>query len=203
MKSTILGLMAVFALGTISSQAATVLLTNASGASGELGELLDGLDATDIGTSGSTVTVPGFISLEITLLSIASDEAGATLNSLSGGFGIDFPGSGLSDDSDAFDSAFNESASFSFNQDVEISSVSFVSFTGAEVFNFGGVSIADAAFSGNTFTFATPLAIAANTSFVMEATSGTVGIESFVLVPEPSTALLGAISMLALLRRRR
>jgi len=204
LKTTTLSILSLFALGTISSQAATVFLTNASGASGELGELLDGLDATDIGTPAATVTVPGFTSLDLTLLSIASDAAsGDQLNATASSFGINDGVTG--DETDAFDAGVNEIATFSFSQDVEITSLSFVIFTSGEVFNFGGVSIADSAAPSNTFTFVDPLAIAANTSFNMQATTGTVGLTSFevTVVPEPSAALFGAIGALALLLRRR
>ena len=201
MKSTTLAILACSAFGAISGQAATVLLDNTTGG---LGELLDNLDADDIGTPASTITVPGFTGLTIEFLSIATTAVGtgSDLNSTAASFGINSAGT---DDTDAFDADLSEIATFSFNQDVEITTIDFATFTVGEAFNFGGQSITFSDNISTIYTFSTPLAIAANTSFSMQATTGTIGIESFEVtaVPEPSTALLGAIGALALLRRRR
>ena len=197
MKSSLLAIAAISAFGAVSSQAATVIMTNDAGG---LGASLDEK------TTG-TFAVPEIAGLSITIVSISSTGTGSgtlDLNSGSVNFGINSLGT-TDDDADAFDTALSEIATFSFNQDVEITTIDFTTFTVGEAFNFGGQSITFSDNISTIYTFSTPLAIAANTSFSMQATTGTIGIESFevTVVPEPSAALLGAIGALALLLLRR
>jgi hypothetical protein len=195
LKSATLAFLSVSAFAAVPSQGATLLLTNTGG----LGAAIDEV-------STGTFAVPEIPGLSITIVSISSTGTGSgtlELNSSSASFGINSLGS-TNDDASAFDAALSETVTFSFSKAVEISSIDFISFTTGEEFNFGGQTIIFADNVSTVFTFSTPLAIAANTSFSMQATSGTIGIESFDLtvVPEPSAALLGAVGFLALLRRR-
>jgi predicted ATPase len=206
-KSTTLAAIAISGLGMIPGQAATIILDNTAGG---LGYLLDGLTPSDIGTARATMSVPGFAGLNITFLAVTTNGTGTGItivNSTAVSLGINSPGTD-NDNNEAFDSTLSESLSFSFNQDVEISSLDFTAFTSEEVFNFGGQVIEYVNLSNQTsgiYTFSEPLAISAGTSFILQATSGTIGIEGLQLtvVPEPSAALLGAFGALGLLRRRR
>lgn len=193
LKSNLLAIAAISCLAVNSGQAATLLLTGAGG----LGATLDGA------TSG-TFLVPEISGLTITVVSVSSNAvSGNVLNSTAASFGINDGASG--DDTDEFDASVNESVTFSFNKEVQITLVDFVNFGSGESFNFAGQSIASSDLSSSVYTFLTPLTIAANTSFTLSATSGTVGIEGIDLtvIPEPSAALFGAVGFLALLRRRR
>ena len=192
-KSITLAVIATTALATVSGQAATLVLIGAGG----LGATLDGA------TSG-TYAVPEISGLTITVVSVSSNAAsGDALNSTATSFGINDGASG--DDTDEFDAGVNEVATFSFNKDVTITLIDFVNFGSDDAFNFAGQAIAFSDLSSSDYTFSTPLEISANTSFSLSATLGTAGIRGIELtaVPEPSTALLGAFGMLALLRRRR
>ena len=94
---------------------------------------------------------------------------------------------------------------FSFGQDVEITEIDFLSFTNGEVFNFAGQVINEGDLSLSVFTFSSPLEITAGTSFTVQATAGTIGIESIELtvIPEPSPfALLGLAGIVLIFRRR-
>jgi len=195
-KSILMAVMAFSALAAVSSQGATIVLTNTGG----LGALIDEV-------SSGTFAVPEISGLSVTIVSITSTGTGSgtlQLNSSGTSFGINSLGT-TSDDASAFDAALSETTTISFNEEVQISKIDFVSFGASDVFMFAGQSIVSSDLSSSVFTFSTPLTIAANTSFSLSATAGTIGLESIDLtaIPEPSTALLGGIGLLALFRRRR
>jgi hypothetical protein len=195
-KSITLAVMAFSVLAAASSHGATIVLTNTGG----LGALIDEV-------SSGTFAVPEISGLSVTIVSIASTGTGSgtlELNSSSTSFGINSLGT-TSDDAAAFDAALSETTTISFNKEVKITKIDFVSFGATDVFMFAGQSIASSNLSSSVYTFSTPLTIAANTSFSLYATSGTIGLESIDLtaIPEPSTTLLGGIGFLLLLRRRR
>ncbi len=193
-------------VSTASVEAATIIFRNDAN---QLGLLLDELVPADIGQPQATVNVPGISGLTITVVSISGTGGTPKLNALADSFGVDVSGvTGAADDTDQFDAAIGEAVSFSFNRAVEITSLDLRGFEDTEVFSFGGQTITFANLDNQTtdvFTFSSPLAIAANTPFNISATTGVIGIESLQLnvIPEPSTALLGALGALALLRRRR
>lgn len=151
-----------------------------------------------------TVSVPEILGLTITIHSLGPD---GLLNATGTSLGIN----GASDtDTDAFESAFGQFATFSFNQAVSITQLDFTSFDNTgEVFDFGGVVINNGDLSNGTtdvYDFVVPFEITANTQFTIQATSGTIGIEAMTLtaVPESSSiALLGLGGLATLLRRRR
>lgn len=187
--------MAFSVLATVSSQGATLVFN--STAVGTTGNTIDGQ------TSGS-FAVPEAPGLSVTIQSISTTSTPGVLNATSSSFGIDSNGSG--DGSSTFDADFSEVLTLSFNKEVTITSFKLGSFTGTDAFTFAGTAILDSdADGGNVYTFSTPLTIAADTNFSLGATTGSVSFENIVLtvVPEPSTALLGGLGLLALLRRRR
>lgn len=204
MKTTILPLAitACFALVAGFSQAATISLTNSTGG---LGALLDEFPVDNVGNSLAVPEIPG---LNIMVVAIASDGTGSgtlDLNSTAGSFGINSLGT-TDDDASSFDAALNETVTFSFDQDVEITQIDFLSFGSTETFNFAGQVINEGDLASSVFTFSAPLEITAGTSFTLEATAGTIGIESIevTVVPEPSSfALLGLAGLVTMLRRRR
>ena len=198
MKKTIISLSAL-ALTSSVSFGALVRLDN-TGAPG----LGDNLDGVAVGDAPMTVSVPEILGLTITIHSLGPD---GLLNATGTSLGIN----GASDtDTDAFESAFGQFATFSFNQAVSITQLDFTSFDNTgEVFNFGGVVINNGDLSNGTtdvYDFVVPFEITANTQFTIQATSGTIGIEAMTLtaVPESSSiALLGLGGLATLLRRRR
>ena len=203
MKTLVLPLTitACFILVAGFSQAATVSLTNSPGG---LGALLDEFPASDAGSSLSVPEIPG---LNITVESISSIGTGSgtlDLNATASSLGINSLGT-TDDDASAFDAALSEMVTFSFDQDVEITEIDFLSFTNGEVFNFAGQVINEGDLSLSVFTFSSPLEITAGTSFTVQATAGTIGIESIELtvIPEPSPfALLGLAGIVLIFRRR-
>jgi len=198
MKKTIISLSSLALMSSISS-AAIVRLDN-TGSPG-LGDNLHGIA---VGDTPTTVAVPEILGLTITIHSLGPD---GSLNATATSLGIN----GATDtDTDAFESAFGQFATFSFSQTVSISQLDFTNFENTgEVFNFGGVAIIYDDLSNATtdvYDFGVPLEISANTQFTIQATSGRIGIEAMTLatVPEPSSiALLGLGGLATLLRRRR
>jgi hypothetical protein len=194
LKSATLAFLSLSAFAVTSSQGATLVFN--SDTVGTTGGALDGQ------TSGS-FAVPEISGLIVTIQSISTSSSPGVLNSTASAFGINSAGG--SDGSSTFDEDFNEFVTLSFNKEVTITSFKLGSFTDTDAFTFAGTAILDSDADGsNVYTFLTPLIIAANTSFSMGATSGSVSFENIVLtaVPEPSAALLGAVGFLALRRRR-
>jgi len=189
-----------------SASAAIVTLTSST--PGNLGSVLDN-------QSTGTFAVPELPGLNVTIVSISGDPSTGTtlqLNTGSNDFGINSPTTGTADDIARFDSILNESVTLRFDRDVEITEIDFVGFSEAtDVFNFAGVSFT----MGNNVNgssqvadlSSSPLTILANTDFVLEATSGRIGLQDFtaVAVPEPSSfaVLLVLGIMVSGLRRKR
>ncbi|MGJ8655597.1 MAG: PEP-CTERM sorting domain-containing protein [Akkermansiaceae bacterium] len=198
MKNTITAITLTAILSSTSS-AATVQLDNSSGG---LGAALEAADF-DFGDPELDLLVPEISGLTITVHGITTDgELNATATSL----GIN----GSTDtDTDVFESAFNQSVTFSFDKTVSITQLDFTNFEATEVFVFGTETIIYDDLSNKSsdfYDFTTPLVINANTQFTLEATSGSIGIEAmtFTVVPEPSsTALLGLGGLAYILRRRK
>jgi hypothetical protein len=203
MKTLLTNIITV-ALGLASSQAATVRWDNVGTT---LGDNLDEVSATP-----TTVSVPEISGLQITLHAITGTSGSQTtrLNATSDSFGIN---SGLTSDdteiTDRFESAFNESATFSFNQAVVISQLDLVHFDSGEEFNFAGNTIQFTDLTNTTtdlYDFSTPLSLSAGQQFTMSTSSGSIGFEAMdvVAVPEPSSlALLGlGVLSLGVFRRR-
>jgi len=186
-------------LGTTFTDAAVVTFDNGGGDTITTG---DSLDEISMPTNGiAVVEVPG---LTIDVVSFTGDNLNATGSS----FGINSTVPG--DDGDAFD--VGEDVTFRFNQAVDIEELDFTLFEGGDVFNFAGTSIAFAdtsMTSADRFTFPTPLRIAANTPFTLQATTGVVGLQqielSVVAVPEPTSMalLVGGLGIAGWRRRRR
>jgi len=144
----------------------------------------------------------------MTVSALGADGNNETVNASADSLGINAQGN---DATDEFDSALNEFVTFHFDQDVTVSQLDFVNFDAAETFDFAGVTINNVDLTDGTtdiFDFTTPLAIAANTDFTLQATAGTIGIAAFdvsvAAVPEPSTlGLLGLGAFVAFRRRRK
>lgn len=162
------------------------------------GALLDGIEE-----APATIAVIELDDLQLTVTSISGGELNVTSTSM----GIN----GADDtDTDVFESAFDQSVSFSFNQTVSITQLDFTHFDEDEIFNFDGLSISYEALankSTDTYEFTTPYTIAANTAFELSAKSGEIGIEgmSLTVVPEPSytAALLITFGTALMLNSRR
>ena len=193
--------------------AQTIVLQN-SGADLTTGDNLDGIDSGSVPAVVSVFEIGG---LNITVSGIGGTGSGSNeLNSLVNSLGIDNSGetAAAGDDSDQFDSAFNESVTFQFDQAVVITQLDFVGFEADETFVFGGATIDTIDLANNTtdiFNFETPLSIPAFTDFSLAATAGTIGIEAITLttesapvVPEPgSFSLLGLVGLIGLATKRR
>lgn len=159
------------------------------------GALLDDIIPADIGTADATVSVieiPG-LDLTVTGLATGAGSSAPILNSTGTSLGINATDDA---DTDAFEAAFLQSVTFQFSQAVTISQLDFTNFESGEVFDFAGVSIENDDLSNGTtdvFDFTIPLAIAANTNFTLQTTTGTIGIEAFdvtvTAVPEPSSVI--------------
>lgn len=194
------------------ASATIIRLDNTGGGVNGLGVLLDELQTSDIGTATATVNVPGFAGLTITLTGLATavPSSAPILNSTGTSLGINASGDS---NTERFESEFSQSATFQFNQAVEVSQLDFTAFESGDKFSFFGTTISNGDLSNGTtdiFDFSTPLTIAANTNFSLSATAGTVGIEALDIalataVPEPSHLVL--ITMLGISvvvgRRRR
>jgi len=200
---------ALFVSSMICSSASAAIVDFRSG--GNLGSLA-GFDLND--SPPQTFSIPGFSSLSITFESISSSSAGARINSNADRFGVDSTGSGSgTDDSDEFESSLLEIATFSFNQAVRITELDFVSFDDNEEFQFAGLTIAGTAMNLNGFDVldlsSSPIVLAADQSFSMQATSGSIGFQNMnvTAVPEPSALLIvagfGFFGALKYRRRRR
>ena len=190
-----------------------IVLQN-SGADLTTGDNLDGIDSGSVPAVVSVFEIGG---LNITVSGIGGTGSGSNeLNSLANSLGIDNSGETVAagDDSDQFDSAFNESVTFQFDQAVVITELDFVGFEADETFVFGGTTINTIDLANNTtdiFNFETPLSIPAFTDFSLAATVGTIGIEAITLttesapvVPEPgSFSLLGLVGLIGLATKRR
>lgn len=184
----------------VAAPVVTVDLTNNT----SLGVSLDDIDASEVGTAtAGPFNVPGIAGLTITVTGVSSTDTGAETNVTSASLGMN---SDNDADTDAFEAAFEQTVTLQFNQAVLVHELDFTTFTSGEAFSFAGVAISSAEISSSDYTFATPLAIGANTDFSLFATSGTIGIKGFDIevVPEPSSfALFGGLSLLAFARRRR
>ena len=190
-----------------------IVLQN-SGADLTTGDNLDGIDSGSVPAVVSVFEIGG---LNITVSGIGGTGSGSNeLNSLANSLGVDNSGvtPEAGDDSDQFDSAFNESVTFQFDQAVVITQLDFVGFEADETFVFGGATINTIDLANNTtdiFNFVTPLSIPAFTDFSLAATAGTIGIEAITLttesapvVPEPgSFSLLGLVGLIGLATKRR
>ena len=194
--------------------AQTIVLENSGADVMTTGDNLDGIDS---GSVPAVVSVFENGGLNITVSGIGGTGSGSNeLNSLLNSLGIDNSGetAAAGDDSDQFDSAFNESVTFQFDQAVVITELDFVGFEADETFVFGGTTINTIDLANNTtdiFNFVTPLSIPAFTDFSLAATAGTIGIEAITLttesapvVPEPgSFSLLGLVGLIGLATKRR
>ena len=190
-----------------------IVLQN-SGADLTTGDNLDGIDSGSVPAVVSVFEIGG---LNITVSGIGGTGSGSNeLNSLANSLGVNNSGVTVAagDDSDQFDSAFNESVTFQFDQAVVITQLDFVGFEADETFVFGGATINTIDLANNTtdiFNFVTPLSIPAFTDFSLAATAGTIGIEAITLttesapvVPEPgSFSLLGLVGLIGLATKRR
>jgi hypothetical protein len=173
--------------------AETIVLTNEG-----TGSQLDGIQETP-----TTISVIELDGLDLMVEEISGGSLNATQDSL----GIN----GDNDtDTDAFESAFNQSVTFSFNKTVSITQLDLRGFEDGEIFNFDGLSISYETLANKTtdiYDFATAYIIEANTAFVLSTGTGTIGIEGITLtvVPEPSytQAILLTCGTALLMRRRR
>ena len=201
-----IGVICAIVLLSPETNAAVVRLDNTG-----TGALLDGIVAADIGTAAATVGVTEIAGLNITVtgLSTGNTTTDPILNSTATSLGINATGDA---DTDAFESAFLQSVTFQFDQNVTISQLDFTTFSAGEQFNFHGTVINNGDLSNgtlDTFDFGIPLAIAANTDFTLLASAGTIGIEAFdvtvIAVPEPSSMfvlVLGCLGFHGVRRRR-
>ena len=204
---------AVIALASFYSSAEAQIITIDFQTGGQVVDQLD--TGTVVGTS-VTADVAALPGLTLTAVGSATD-IDAVLNATgSGGFGINSAGG--DDDSDGLDVAFDESITFTFNQDVTLLDVEFENIdddpTSTDSVSFGGVTILGTALgTGDTFTFATPLSFAANAPIVFsEITGDGVSLQFLTIevtadspaIPEPSSAVLIALGLsgLSVLRRR-
>ena len=190
MKSTILGLMAVFALGTISSQAAVTYNF------GNQAATFDGNVSTIV------ALVDGATNFNMSVAAV-----GGNLNSNATSFGVD----------DSAIDGTSESITISFSTDILFNAIDFSSI-GADItdgasFTIGGSTTnlftGATDFSGgfDIYTPSSAIALTAGDTILLTGSSATssydLDIINVTAVPEPSTALLGALGALAFLRRRR
>lgn len=169
-------------------------------------------DSIDNESSG-TFSVPGIANLDFSINEVLSDSMNATVNANAPSFGVDRDGSiGMTgDDTDQFDANLDESATFSFSQALSVTEIDFADFDDSESFEFGGVVISFDDLANNTtdvFIFDTPLFLAANEQFTLQATAGSIGLQSITVdisaVPEPTTLVgFSVMGMIVTLGRRK
>ena len=173
---------------------------------GTLGASLDGLS-----TATNDIAVPGFATLSIDIVSLSSNVVGSTvtLNGLASGtqrFGIDLSSrtSGQGDDTDQFDATFEESVVFRFKEAVTINTLNFVSFDNGDefevanqTFTFSDLDNQSSQFIDLTDGSGSTIMLAANETFMLEAKSGSIGLQSIDVtlsaVPEPSSLLIVSV----------
>jgi hypothetical protein len=165
------------------------------------GDLLDEVKAANVPV---TISVAEIVGLDLTVTAIAG--SGTDLNVTASSLGVNAGDAG--DNTERFDALFGESTTWEFDKAVKISQLDFTAFESGDVFVFGGTNINNVDLSSGTtdiYDFSTPLSIAANTGFTLQATTGSVGIEGITLtvVPEPTLFALFALSCIGLLRPRR
>ncbi|TWU55202.1 hypothetical protein [Rubripirellula reticaptiva] len=198
-RLAIAGLLSV--VGCCWARADFIDFRNASGTT-TFGDTIDDKTA---GASG--LSVVGFPGLELSIIEIADNNplAAPSVNANSGSFGVDRAGAvgTTGDTTDRFDANLSESVTLSFNRAVTVSSLSFQSFVSGEGFEFAGQTIA----SGTEFIFTTPFALAANQSFKLEATSGSIGFVGMdvtvTAVPEPSAFGFASVAYAGVFIQRR
>lgn len=191
--------------------------------SGVVGALLEA-DQTPVGTAfpttvagddpmGNAVVLPG---VTITTIGSSVDPNAVVNGTTNNGIGINsdvnfFDPPAANEEAAQLDSAFDESLTFTFNQDVTITEVEFFSLSDdpllAESVSFAGQTLlgVDGAAS-DVFTFSPGLFIPANDPIVFFEISGNgTALETFtIVVPEPSSlAMLGISGCLMFARRRR
>ena len=157
---------------------------------------------TDLGTDvvGETVAT-GIEGLNITVDSITTSAATNIFVAVDSraGVGDNFFRAG----------ATNDSITFSFDQDVEITELEFASLTGNDAINVNGTPFTNPSNAGAVFAQDPPISLAAGESLTFTASSGNVGLLNIDVtvasaVPEPSSAaLLGLLSLGVVARRRR
>ena len=161
---------------------------------------------------GNPIVVPGFM---LTTLGASSDPMATINGTLNNGLGINSDVNSnpmaTSEEPAQLDAQFNESLTFTFNQDVTLVDVEFFGISNdaglGESLSFAGMTLLGSDLgASDTFSFAPNFTVAANTPIVFEELVGNgVAIESLTItVPEPgSLAMLGLGSGLMMLRRRR
>ena len=167
------------------------------------GDLLDEVKAANVPV---TISVAEIVGLDLTVTAIAGSGSSTDLNVTASSLGVNAGDAG--DNTERFDALFGESTTWEFDKAVKISQLDFTAFESGDVFVFGGTTINNVDLSSGTtdiYDFSTPLSIAANTGFTLQATTGSVGIEGITLtvVPEPTSFALFALSCIGLLLPRR
>ena len=163
---------------------------------------------------GNPIVIPG---LEITTVGASTDPLAVINGTTNNGIGINSDVNSnpdvMSEEPSQLDVAFEETLTFTFNQDVTITDVEFFGISNdaalGESVSFAGQTLLGSDLgTSDTFSFAPGLFFAANDPIVFAEISGNgVALETFTIVatvPEPgSLAMLGLGSVLMMTRRRR
>ena len=176
--------------GLAHAQSGTVVFTD-DGSGTSTGALLQGLGTGLVGGEVAT-EIPG---LNISV--VAASQPSVTSVGTRFGVGDNF-----------FRESTSDSITFSFDQAVEITEVSFSSVSGTEMFSFAGANFGETA---NGVTIAPiSVSLAADQPFTVAAVAGNTGFQNIdvtvtgAAIPEPSSAaLLGLLGLVGVARRRR
>ena len=220
---TVAAIALIWLCNSAEAQTTTVII-NFEGA-GVVGGLLEA-DQTVVGTpftttvagddlAGNPIVIPG---LTITTVGSSLDPLAVINGTTNNGIGINSDVNAnpavANEEPSQLDVTFDETLTFTFNQDVTITDVEFFGISNDPLFNesvsFAGQTLLGSSLgSSDVFSFAPTLFIPANSAIIFEEISGDgVALENFTIefagVPEPgSLAMLGISGCLMFARRRR